>query len=139
MMMPTTRSKSVGVENAANLKEVETSATFGSSEEVVNHALIVERDAADVQERREGLDKGKGKRPAAEAPKASVDEATSNHQRLLGSSRRYQISFIILLNTMIFLTERCKKDMSLWAMMTTWKGCPRTFEEEGLMNTVNLK
>nr|CAD1827446.1 unnamed protein product [Ananas comosus var. bracteatus] len=34
--------------------------------DVVNRALIVESGAADVQERREGLDKGKGKRPAAE-------------------------------------------------------------------------
>nr|CAD1843953.1 unnamed protein product [Ananas comosus var. bracteatus] len=31
--------------------------------EVVNRALIVESGAADVQERREGIDKGKGKRP----------------------------------------------------------------------------
>nr|CAD1842389.1 unnamed protein product [Ananas comosus var. bracteatus] len=33
--------------------------------EVVNRALIVESSAADLQERREALDKGKGKRPAA--------------------------------------------------------------------------
>nr|CAD1830343.1 unnamed protein product [Ananas comosus var. bracteatus] len=33
--------------------------------EVMNCALIVERGAIDVQQRREGLDKGKGKRPAA--------------------------------------------------------------------------
>nr|CAD1825760.1 unnamed protein product [Ananas comosus var. bracteatus] len=49
--------------------------------EVVNRALIVESGVADVQERREGMDKGKGKRPAAESVSQTHFRRPPKHPR----------------------------------------------------------
>nr|CAD1837632.1 unnamed protein product [Ananas comosus var. bracteatus] len=49
--------------------------------EVVNRALIVEGGAADVQERRESLDKGKGKRTAAEGASQTHFRRPLKHPR----------------------------------------------------------
>nr|CAD1825752.1 unnamed protein product [Ananas comosus var. bracteatus] len=48
---------------------------------VVDRALIVESGAADVQERREALDKGKAKRPAAEGASQTHSRRPSKHPR----------------------------------------------------------
>nr|CAD1817874.1 unnamed protein product [Ananas comosus var. bracteatus] len=67
--------------------------------EVVNRALIVERGAADVQERRDVLDKGKGKRPTAEGasqahsrrpprPPRSQSRGCGSYVQREGSDRR---------------------------------------------------
>nr|CAD1821731.1 unnamed protein product [Ananas comosus var. bracteatus] len=49
--------------------------------EVVNRALIVESGAADVQERREALDNGKGKRPTAEGASQTHSRRPPKHPR----------------------------------------------------------
>nr|CAD1823327.1 unnamed protein product [Ananas comosus var. bracteatus] len=49
--------------------------------EVVNRALIVESGAVELQERREGSDKGKGKRPAAESANQAHSRRPLRHPR----------------------------------------------------------
>nr|CAD1837620.1 unnamed protein product [Ananas comosus var. bracteatus] len=49
--------------------------------EVVDRALIVEAGAADLQERRESLEKGKGKRPAAEGASQTHSRRPPRHPR----------------------------------------------------------
>ena len=55
--------------------------------DVVNRALIVEGGAAELQERREGLDKGKGKRPAAEGADQTHSGRPPRHPRSRSQSR----------------------------------------------------
>nr|CAD1843945.1 unnamed protein product [Ananas comosus var. bracteatus] len=55
--------------------------------EVVKRALIVEAGAADLQERRESLEKGKGKRPAAEGASQTHSRRPPRHPRSRSQSR----------------------------------------------------
>nr|CAD1827455.1 unnamed protein product [Ananas comosus var. bracteatus] len=55
--------------------------------EVVDRALIVESCAADVKERREALDKGKGKRPTAEGVSQMHSRRPPKHPRSQQSGR----------------------------------------------------
>nr|CAD1823284.1 unnamed protein product [Ananas comosus var. bracteatus] len=56
-------------------------------QDVVNRALIVESCAADLQERREGLNKGKGKRPVAEGASQTHSGRPPRHSRNRSQSR----------------------------------------------------
>nr|CAD1835585.1 unnamed protein product [Ananas comosus var. bracteatus] len=55
--------------------------------EVVDRALIVEAGAADLQERREALDKGKGKTPTAEGASQTHSRRLSRHPRSRSQSQ----------------------------------------------------
>nr|CAD1832720.1 unnamed protein product [Ananas comosus var. bracteatus] len=55
--------------------------------DVVNYALIMETGAADLQERREGSYKGKGKRPAAEGASQTHSWRPPRHPRNRSQSR----------------------------------------------------
>nr|CAD1825871.1 unnamed protein product [Ananas comosus var. bracteatus] len=55
--------------------------------DVVNRALIVESGAADLQERREGSNKEKGKRPAAEGTSQRHSRRSPRHPRNRSQSR----------------------------------------------------
>nr|CAD1821723.1 unnamed protein product [Ananas comosus var. bracteatus] len=57
------------------------SSNLQTYQEVVNRALIVESGVADLQERREGMDKGKGKRPAAEGASQMHSRRSPKHPR----------------------------------------------------------
>nr|CAD1839654.1 unnamed protein product [Ananas comosus var. bracteatus] len=56
-------------------------------QDVVNRALIVESYMIDLQERREGSDKGKGKRPAAEGASQTHSGRPPRHSRNRSQSR----------------------------------------------------
>nr|CAD1829449.1 unnamed protein product [Ananas comosus var. bracteatus] len=55
--------------------------------DVVNRALNVESGAVELQERREGMDKGKGKRPAAEGASQTHSRRPSRHPWSRSQSR----------------------------------------------------
>nr|CAD1829990.1 unnamed protein product [Ananas comosus var. bracteatus] len=57
-------------------------------QDVVKRALIVESCAIDLQERREGSDKGKGKRPAAKGASQTHSGRPPRHSRNRSQSRR---------------------------------------------------